>query len=103
MPYHQAFSISRRGFLKVMGASALATFIGPTMSSCARVSGTGRRQLMLIPASQGIALGNEAWAEIRATERRTTTLRTRRSYSVLRLGCKRWCRKRVMALNLSCL
>lgn len=72
MSYQQAFTISRRGFLKVMGAGALAALTTSSMSSCARVAGTGRRQLMLVSASQGIALGNEAWAEIRAQEKRSS-------------------------------
>ena len=72
MHHQSAFTLSRRGFLKVMGAGALAALTTSTATSCARVEGTGRRQLMLIPADKGIALGNEAWAEITAQERRST-------------------------------
>lgn len=60
----QQFSISRRGFLKVLGAGAMASLIG----ACGRVEGTGRRQLLLLSPAQVAGLGAEAFEEISAGE-----------------------------------
>lgn len=58
------FTISRRGFMKVLGAAA-ATALLP---ACGRVEGTGRRQLLLLSPAQVAGLGAEAFAEISAGE-----------------------------------
>jgi len=65
------------GFV-LLGASAIAA----TLAGCSTVEGTGRKQLMLIPTSQELTLGEQAYQEVLSTakvskDRRSSEILTR--------------------------